>query len=144
MSFRHNFTFRNRPRSSCSVVINVMMKYSSSAAMVQSSRALNCVKSVQIQSFFWSVFSHIRTEYGEIRTCKFTKLVIYHSYFSKNFTASPEQRCWKMHLDPSRQTQWRRYNIVATSLSNAALKSSCSCNENVGRRYKNDVVAMSY
>ena len=24
-----------------------------------------CVKSVQIQSFFWSVFSHIRTEYGE-------------------------------------------------------------------------------
>ena len=25
-----------------------------------------CVKSVQIRSFFWSVFSHIRTEYGEI------------------------------------------------------------------------------
>ena len=26
----------------------------------------HCVKSVQIRSFFWSVFSHIRTEYGEI------------------------------------------------------------------------------
>ena len=26
-----------------------------------------CVKSVQIRSFFWSVFSRIRTEYGEIR-----------------------------------------------------------------------------
>ena len=26
------------------------------------------VKSVQIRSFFWSVFSRIRTEYGEIRT----------------------------------------------------------------------------
>ena len=27
----------------------------------------NCMKSVQIQSFFWSVFSHIRTEYRAIR-----------------------------------------------------------------------------
>ena len=26
----------------------------------------HCVKSVQIQSFFWSVFSRILTEYGEI------------------------------------------------------------------------------
>ena len=28
----------------------------------------HCVKSVQIQSFFWFVFSRIRTEYGEIRS----------------------------------------------------------------------------
>ena len=27
----------------------------------------NCVKSVQIRSFFWSVFSCIQTEYGELR-----------------------------------------------------------------------------
>ena len=26
----------------------------------------HCVKSVQIQSFFWSVFSRIQTDYGEI------------------------------------------------------------------------------
>ena len=26
----------------------------------------DCVKSFQIRSFFWSLFSHIRTEYGEI------------------------------------------------------------------------------
>ena len=26
----------------------------------------HCVKSIQIRSFFWSVFSRIRTEYGEI------------------------------------------------------------------------------
>ena len=26
----------------------------------------HCVKRVQIQSFFWSVFSHIRTEYGDL------------------------------------------------------------------------------
>ena len=29
----------------------------------------HCVKSVQIPSFFWSVFSRIRTEYGDLR-CK--------------------------------------------------------------------------
>ena len=28
----------------------------------------HCVKSVQTQSFFWSVFSRNRTEYGEIRS----------------------------------------------------------------------------
>ena len=28
---------------------------------------LHCVKSVQIRSFFWSVFSYIQTEYGEIQ-----------------------------------------------------------------------------
>ena len=26
----------------------------------------HCVKSVQIRSYFWSVFSRIQTEYGEI------------------------------------------------------------------------------
>ena len=29
---------------------------------------LHCVKSVQIRRFFWSVFSHIWSEYGEIRS----------------------------------------------------------------------------
>ena len=28
----------------------------------------HCLKSVQIQSFFWSLFSRIWTEYGEIRS----------------------------------------------------------------------------
>ena len=29
---------------------------------------MHCVKSVQIRSFFWSLFSRIWTEYGEIRS----------------------------------------------------------------------------
>ena len=33
-------------------------------------RSQHCVKSVQIRSFFWSVFSCIRTEYGDLR-CKY-------------------------------------------------------------------------
>ena len=32
----------------------------------------HCVKSVQIRSFFWSVFSCIRTEYRKIRTRKYS------------------------------------------------------------------------
>ena len=28
----------------------------------------HCVKSVQIRSFFWSAFSCIRTEYGDLRS----------------------------------------------------------------------------
>ena len=32
------------------------------------SKTKHCVKSVQIRSFFWSVFSHIRTEYGPEKT----------------------------------------------------------------------------
>ena len=28
----------------------------------------HCVKSVQMRSFFWSVFSHIWTEYAEVRS----------------------------------------------------------------------------
>ena len=32
------------------------------------SPTIHCVKNVQIQSFFWSVFSCIRTEYRKIRT----------------------------------------------------------------------------
>ena len=35
----------------------------------------HCVESVQIRSFFWSVFSRIRTEYGYL-LCKFSYSVL--------------------------------------------------------------------
>ena len=31
---------------------------------------LHCVKSIQIQNFFWSIFSYIQSEYRKIRTRK--------------------------------------------------------------------------
>ena len=31
---------------------------------------IHCVKSVQVQSFFWSVFYRIQSEYGKIQTRK--------------------------------------------------------------------------
>ena len=43
-----------------------------STLSIHQSRGLHvnfhCVKNVQIRSFFWSVFSRIRTEYGEIQS----------------------------------------------------------------------------
>ena len=36
--------------------------------MVCVAAKLHCVKSVKIRSFFWSVFSCIRTEYGDLRS----------------------------------------------------------------------------
>ena len=45
------------------------------------SRRIHCVKSVQIRSFFWSLFFCIRTEYGEISERENTE---YLSVFSPN------------------------------------------------------------
>ena len=46
----------------CLVSWLTAMKYGCSYAV------FHCVKSVQIRSFFWSVFSCIRTEYGDLRS----------------------------------------------------------------------------
>ena len=59
-------------RSCCSALINAVMKYSFSAAVVQSWRVLH----------------------GNL-----LKIALHHRYFSKNFTTVAEQRYWKMHLD---------------------------------------------
>ena len=34
----------------------------------------HCLKSVQIRSYFWSVFSCIRTEYGDLRRSEYKKI----------------------------------------------------------------------
>ena len=59
-------------RNYCSALINAVMKYSFSAAVVQSWRGLH----------------------GNL-----LKTVLYYRYFSKNFTTVAEQRYWQMYLD---------------------------------------------
>ena len=59
-------------RSCFSALINSVMKYNFSAAVVQSWRVLH----------------------GNL-----LKIAFHHSYFSKNFTTVAEQRYWKMYLD---------------------------------------------
>ena len=77
----HLWTIASKQRSSflevfckscCSALINAVMKYSFSTAVVQSSRALHA---------------------------NILKIALHHRYFSKNFTTSAEQPYWKMHLD---------------------------------------------
>ena len=59
------------------------------------SNQIHCVKCVQIRSFFWSVFSLIRTEYGEYEVSHLVKLLhfnsfvvikilLHYDYFNKN------------------------------------------------------------
>ena len=43
------------------------------ARLCEERLSLHCVKSVQIRSFFWSVFSRICTEHGEILFAKLVK-----------------------------------------------------------------------
>ena len=44
--------------------------YGNSAKTIIFQLPIHFVKSVQIRSIFWSVFFHIRTEYGEIRSLR--------------------------------------------------------------------------
>ena len=68
-------------RSNCSALINALMKYSFSAALVQS----------------W------RVPYGNL-----LKIALHHSYFSKNLTSVAEQWYWKIYLDG---WFWRRFYL---------------------------------
>ena len=63
---------RSSCKSCCSALINAVMKYSFSTAVVQSWRVLH----------------------GNL-----LKIALHHRYFSKNFTTVAEQRYWKMYLD---------------------------------------------
>ena len=59
----------------------------------------HCVKSVKIRRFFWSVFSHTRTEYGEIRS------ISPHSIRIRENTQQKKLRIWT-HF-----TQWITFEI---------------------------------
>ena len=68
--------------------------------------ANHCMKSVQIRSFFWSVFSHIWTEYGEIWSIQSergkirTKKISVFCHFSRSVSdvksASSIKVCWHL------------------------------------------------
>ena len=81
----------------CSVFINgvgqmysweLLLNFASSVRRIQVNKLLHCVKSAQIRSYFWSVFSCIRTEYRKIRTRNNSVFGHYSSWnrqFSDNF-----------------------------------------------------------
>ena len=83
---------------------------------------------VQIRSFFLVHVSCIRTEYGDLRS-KYGKNSIFGHFCA---VLSPAD----LNLLPS-----RHIDVIETSLTDVALTSPYSYDENVGRRCKNDVVA---
>ena len=64
----------------------------------------HCVKSVQIRSFFWSVFSCVQTEYRKIRTRKTPYLDTFHA----------------VHI-PSNKRPWRLSNLESVNYQSAPL-----------------------
>ena len=52
----------------------------------------HCLKSVQIRSFFWSVFSRVRIEYGEIR------IISPYSVRMRKNTNQKKLRIWTLHI----------------------------------------------
>ena len=64
---------------------------------------IHCVKCVQIRSFFWSVFSRIRTEYGEIRS------ISPYSVRMRENTHQKKLRIWTLF---SSDSQISRYALI--------------------------------
>ena len=62
----------------------------------------HCVKSVQIRSFFWSVFSHVRAEYGEVRS------ISPYSVRIRENTDQKKLRIWTLFI------QWFISNLFMT------------------------------
>ena len=81
-------------RSCCSVLINAVMKFNFSATVVQS----------------WKVLHE-----------NLLKIALHHRHFSKSFTTTADQRCWKMYLDHCLLGRIYFGNVPAWLL----LKSSC-------------------
>ena len=73
----------------------------------------HCVKSVQIRSFFWSVFSRIRTEYGEKRS------ISPYSVRIQENSDQEKRRIWTL------LTQWIKY-IINLFSTNFRTTWSCS------------------
>ena len=57
----------------------------------------HCVKSVQIWSYFWSIFSCIQTEYGEIRSIQseYWKIRIWNNSVFGHISRSDQQTYWQ-------------------------------------------------
>ena len=51
---------------------------------------MHCVKSVQIRSFFWPVFSCMQSEYRKIQTRKNSYLDTFHAVMNLDIRQSPE------------------------------------------------------
>ena len=68
--------------------------------IVQFYSVYHCVKSVHIRSFFWSVFSRIRNEYGDIRN------ISPYSVRAWENTDQEKLRIWTLHAVYAHRCLW--------------------------------------
>ena len=84
----------------------------------------HCVKSVQIRSFFWSVFSRIRTEYREILRIWTLFRQCFHKIF-QNMSGELSLNVWKIFRDHGYfyriETKFSRLKFSETSLDGSLL-----------------------
>ena len=69
---RKTWDFSNKFYNKSNISLNLKYSFASTLSCTLYSwflkRKIHCVKSVQIRSFFWSVFSCLRTEYRDLRS----------------------------------------------------------------------------
>ena len=64
----------------------------------------HCVKSVQIRKFFWSVFSCIRMEYGDLVSCEYKHL--FQKHLGKRYHKFVIQLFFSLKLPERQQTYY--------------------------------------
>ena len=112
---------------------------------------LNCVKSVQIQSFFWSVFPCIRTEYRKIRTRKSSVF----GHFSRSVNVTIFSQCSHFILQKtkdflvfSRGTKWKHWSKIDWQNYFGSIESECLVNfwsefSHISNKYENSFTKVS-
>ena len=76
----HNILFLNRykKKERKENVKHIQIKTAAKTKNFGGIFVLHCMKIVQISSFFWSVFSCIRTEYGDLLRVPLRKILTFH------------------------------------------------------------------
>ena len=72
--------FRSFPLVLILAKLSLKLQKKNNISKVTFQRAIHCVKSIQIRSFFWSVFSRIQSKYGKIRT----RIIFVFAQFSRS------------------------------------------------------------
>ena len=75
---------------------------------------MHCVKSVQVWSFFWSVFSCIQTEYGDLRRNSVFGHFSRSDVEDKNYWKILKQRCWPLAFTVLKNEKRSRTSLPAS------------------------------
>ena len=97
-----------------------MWKFCGDAVSAEFRRKLYCLKSVQIRSFFWSVFSRIRAEYEEIRS------ISPYSVWMRENTDQKKLRIWTLFTQFFPCTKSNKITLSCTVYKTISQKNTSS------------------